>query len=231
MKLIVMVWLMLVVGCAGASGRHELRDGATAEHAPVFVTPGHTPAGAGLPEYMPVEETPKAERSPHHRVLPPTPEPRIYSGDEPHAAVHPETGEPVPDDPLLLGVRLPFAPEAQTDIGKLPTKLCAFHMNLALELSRMLPAAERLNSFQKKCIAARLYEHCASFNRALYKDEVAKTKRLDEVVMNRARNVDREAKRFMEESCRRLQPNDDDADVIDDIVRKTASLWEKDASR
>lgn len=212
--------VLFLVSCTAPSGR-EYHDGPVVERAPVFVTPGHTPAGAGLPEYMPVYETPTIERGRDRRVLPPTREPGIWASDEPRAG----DTEPVPADPILFGVRLPFAPEAQTDLGRLPTRLCAFNMGRALSASSDFAQARRLNDFEKACLAAKLYAFCAATNLSDYKGHVKETGKMDEVVLNRLRNVDRIAKQFETTKCEKLPALRNPYNSIDRLATEVAELW------
>ncbi len=94
-------------------------------------------------------------RSPHARVLPPSPEPGLWAGDGPQAS------KGTSAKPLLLGIPLPGIPvsEKQTDVG--PALGCAALWNDALPGTGL---AEKVNSLKldaKRCMVAWMFDTCA----------------------------------------------------------------------
>jgi hypothetical protein len=123
---------------------------------PPFNPVTDSPITLGHPGY--VDTSPKPERSPHKRVLPQTPETRREAGI--WAAHESEPG--VPGDPLILGVRLPFPPEASTNHEKWPTYACSVVASGVLDHPAHHLTAARLTDKQRRCLAAQAYQRCVN---------------------------------------------------------------------
>lgn len=158
--------LLFLISCA-VSRPSEYRDGAPVRTPVVPPRIGHTPPGAGLPEYFREPEREPLPRSPHRRPLPPTAEPGIWAGDEPRASVD---DDPIPETPILAGVVLPYPPGAESELEKRPTRLCARDMNLAIEALNLKDRVEGLSKGDRTCLAAMLYRECAVGNERSYED-------------------------------------------------------------
>lgn len=142
--------LLLLIGCA-ASRPSEYRDGAPVRTPVVPPRVGHTPAGAGLPEYFREPERQPLPRSPHRRPLPPTAEPGIWAGDEPKASAdrYPR--------PIVLGTEQPTA-EDSTAAEK--AKACADQLTMAAASTLGIAQVYNLPPPTKACLAARLQQFC-----------------------------------------------------------------------
>ena len=148
--------LTVLIGCASATpGSPDLRDGAPVRPAPVFVTPGYTPAGAGLPEYMPGPPEPvRVEPNPRPaRVLPETPHTRREAGL--WASSTPSSW------PQVLEVPLP-GPENPSDTETVPASLCSYFINKRIDEFGLRRALENLSPAERKCFVGRAYHDCAS---------------------------------------------------------------------
>lgn len=153
--------LCLFLAACAAPERHELRDGAPVRPAPVFVTPGYTPAGAGLPEYMPGPPEPvRVEPNPRPtRLLPQTPEsrrgPGIWAGDATFDDVMQEFG--------VLGVLLPFPAGDSVEDAAMrgQVRMCA---HIAREMfAAIMPENELAKATDADviCVVARAFRACA----------------------------------------------------------------------
>jgi hypothetical protein len=104
--------------------------------------------GYGVPPSSP------APRGTDRRVLPPTREPGIWASDRP---LGPD-GYPLP---VILGYELPIPPDAVTPIEREAPSMCARMMTDAAKAIH----PDRLKAIRPdalKCLAARLYDVCAS---------------------------------------------------------------------
>lgn len=154
--------LCLFLAACAAPERHDLRDGAPV--APVFVTPGYTPAGAGLPEYMPGHPEPvRIEPNPRpNRLLPQTPKtrqgPGIWASDAPDATDPRDDGQPAP---LVLGVRLPYWTTQDEPADREHTRQCAARGDRLLR--RMMTPSEvtALSDAERACLAMQMYDLCS----------------------------------------------------------------------
>lgn len=153
--------LLLLSACSSAPKRHVYYcDGVETCPPEAFTHPGYTPAGAGLPEYLPTEEVPKAPRSPHKRLLPETPKTRreagIWAGDIARASIN----DPAP--PVsVLGVNIPHHPDVKTAGDAYSATACAMSINLAAQNDTSLMAqVQALSLEQRKCVAAAAYLQC-----------------------------------------------------------------------
>lgn len=135
------VLLAMLLGCApGAKGP------LLAPPVPA-IRPGH-----GLPLFSPEPERPP--RSPHKRVLPPTPEPGIW-------AVNP----PQEDVPSILGTPLPVGVDEADPVTR-TSRACEGLMAKAL-----FAATQDLSAWstqQKRCLGAILYFMCAHDDAGVY---------------------------------------------------------------
>lgn len=197
MKYLVMLSLLLV-SCA-TPARRELRDGPMVQPAPTFVTPGYTPAGAGLPEYMPAAEAPTAERSPHRRVLPETPAsrrgPGIWAGDEPVEDLTP---------PRILGVPLltPDDPKVRA-----MARRCEQQMDYALVREAHDHEARNLELTVRACLAAKLYQHCAAGYIDEYNERRATDTFMDKVEEARRKAMKAKADEMVARRCPEEPPH------------------------
>lgn len=186
---------VFLVSCAAPSGR-TYRDGVPVERAPVFVTPGYAPAGAGLPEYMPVNDVPTAPRGTDRRVLPPTREPGIWASDS-----EPKT-KPIP----RIGKTLFPSPEV-SDAEINPS--CIGQVNDLLDSSGKRAKLERLIEPVQHCIAATLYEAC-----------------IDEGEKDRARVETENRKRYKLPPLKRPKSKQkEDAERISKALCYEGALW------
>lgn len=181
---------MLLGGCAGP--HREFRDGAPVRAPVVEPRTAYTPAGAGLPEYwgQPVEAV---ERSPHARVLPQTPETRredgIWAG-----------GRRPPEDSVLLGFPLPV-PDDASDLAKAVTRQCARDMTDAMTRAGVLLIAQTLDGTHRRCLGARLFEHCMSFARSVVTEIESTSAERFEEARKTAQQMDRFAKDYSARAC------------------------------
>ncbi len=147
--------LCLFLAACASPERRELRDGAPVRPAPVFVAPGYTPAGAGLPEYMPGPPEPvRVEPQPKPtRLLPPTREPGIWASNEPSA----------PNGPVVLGVPLPMPPINNVEpLGEQVEYAvrCAQSVGRRLDMLALKERALKLDMPPRTCLLAKLYALC-----------------------------------------------------------------------
>lgn len=158
--------LCLFLAACAAPERHELRDGAPVRTAPVFVTPGYTPAGAGLPEYMPGHPEPvRIEPNPRPaRLLPQTPEtrrePRIWATNEPDAPHVNDDGKPAP---LVLGERLPYEDFQYEPKDREHVRRCATKGDAALRSTLKPDQIDALTKDERKCLAMSMYALCGHY--------------------------------------------------------------------
>lgn len=152
---ILLLTLLAIAACAPTQST-EYRQSA-------FVPPPAPPMrpGVGAPEVgQPgqVGSPTVYPRSPHKRLLPPTAEPTIYSGDEPKSSL-PRF------DPNLGRITLPHP--KHTGLGAQPFEDiepvmdCAKGMEIALEQKNLMESYNALPRERMQCVAAQLYKHCA----------------------------------------------------------------------
>lgn len=208
------MWLVLS-GCATSGQSREYHDGMPVRAAPVFVTPGYTPAGAGLPEYMPgMNAPPAAPRGKDRRVLPPTRELGVWAadGDETRAA---KAGDVLPVS--ISDVVLPFSPTATTATERAPTKRCAYSMNIALSMTGDHPAVRALSPEQiKTCLAARLYQYCSVMMSTKADREGSSSAERWKATMTAA-------VQFAEKACLNVP----ESATADDIYKRAVPMWLK----
>jgi hypothetical protein len=163
-----------------------------------------------------VRTAPELERSPHKRVLPATREPGLWAGDRPKATKDPEDLTPV----TLLGIVLPFVPDAD-DLSRSYTRTCGEQMDYALARGNVEPRAQALSIIPRRCLAARLYQHCANGVVENYKTKAAAGETLDREFLARVLALKATADKFEKTSCV-------DKDAIassDGLFQPTALLW------
>lgn len=198
--------MLALMSCAGPSNSGTTYErGTFTAPPPAAVRPGVGAPVVGQPG------TPAGyPRGTDARVLPPTREPGVWSAGEPRAVMD----EDVPEDPILLGVRLPFSPEAKTAREKAPTRECAYLMGLAVTMRRQSDLVSYLTEENQKCLAAQLYLACAAGEeRKLHGGENHKAKHIVSMVM-------KTAEQFVAESCG--VPIDDD---VKRILDKVVPIW------
>lgn len=146
--------MLCVMGCVSSEPRREFHDGPMVRPAPAFVAPGHTPAGAGLPEYMPGPPNP-VQRGTDTRVLPPTKEPGIWASDRPKVSGELET-------PVMLGINIPVPVDDDDKPDYWVANMCAQTVYTTfLDATLKLPA-QKLRYEERECLVGRLYEACVN---------------------------------------------------------------------
>lgn len=207
--------VLLLVSCAAPSGR-VYRDGAPVERAPVFVTPGYTPAGAGLPEYMPVHEAPTVERGRDRRVLPPTREPGIWASDSGSKAK--------PKPAVILGVVVPEPTDAHAP--GYTSGYCADVYNDIIDQNDLRSRSETLPLAVRRCMAAKLYDHCISSLLTQYARK-NKTGELVHAYLEELKRHKRTTSDFVEKACIDKTPWPSDATYIHDGLIEVFTRSEK----
>lgn len=215
---------LLVLLCGCASSPTTYRQGAPG-FAPVAPAPAYAPPGAGAPMVgQPGQQgAPEVPRSPHKRVLPATKEPGLWASDSSAASN-------LPAVPRIVGVDLPFPPGATKDEEKYIARTCG------QEMSRVVQGLRTLNKWdvtglsleERRCIAARLYEHCASGRRTLFEqaidsDRAAAVDKEVLLVMEVAvKSTDRTAKKFVETACASVQKAED----VENYLTHAMMAWD-----
>ncbi len=150
--------VVFLTACSNAPQRRIYYcDGAVDVCPPeAFTHPGYAPAGAGLPEYMPVDEVPKAERGKDRRVLPPTREPGIWAsdGDETRAMAKRDRADQIPVYVAGVKVQLP------RDRSTAAVRSCADIVSRALTESGAAPTLASWNADVQQCEVLRMVENC-----------------------------------------------------------------------
>lgn len=154
--LLVLLAAVLVHGCGGPS-HHDLMRGAFA------VPPPPARPGVGAPVVGQPGARAAPPRSPHHRVLPQTPdtqrEPGLWAGDQPRAASAPWNGR----EPILLGLRLPD-PDHEDPLYPLMLEQrvrCAHHGDALYDLKMRPEDLVAESGRVRACLAAYSWRHCA----------------------------------------------------------------------
>jgi hypothetical protein len=155
MNRITLLFVVALNACTTSSGR-ELRDGMPVRTAPAFVRPGYTPAGAGLPGYMPgMDAPPAAPRGKDKRVLPPTREPGLWAADGAGASA--SEALKIAEVPIILPPS-PEDPNPQTDKG------CVELVNEHLHNFNLWDRLIETRADYRACIAVQLYARCIDAN-------------------------------------------------------------------
>lgn len=213
--------LLLTLGaCTTSSSHRELRDGVPVQRAPVFVAPGYTPTGAGLPEYMPSgEATPRVPRGTDKRMLPETPASRreagMWAGDETRASIEDLT------PPKLLDVVLPSAPNATAEEQAM-TRTCASQMDYALLRSGHEAVARNALLAPRQCIAALLYQYCAQRVVDNYTEKQSRGEMFDREFQRRALAMKHAADTFVGGAC----PEGVRKSINTAMMNETTETWE-----
>lgn len=114
-------------------------------NAPAFPTPGHTPAGAGLPGER-VPGSGDVQRSPNKRILPASKEPGLWAADGAPVA----SSAPAP----LFNVPLPY-PVPEWGLGaRLLMDRCIQSVTAAAEQVGKREAMEAIPESARRCLAA-----------------------------------------------------------------------------
>lgn len=146
----------LFFGCTAPQGPRTYEDGAFPSVRPApSVT--RLPPGAPRPRLGGVQPEPfdpyaGVPRSADKRELPPTREPGIW------AAGLTDPADKMPSKTIL---EVPL-PEADDSEARKIRRVCARTMNLAIRLGEFEAFTKRLSEQDRRCLAARLYHHCAS---------------------------------------------------------------------
>jgi hypothetical protein len=192
--------LMLFLAACAAPQHRELRDGPMPTRAPVFVAPGYTPAGAGLPgEYMPGPPEPAVERSPHKRVLPPTKEPGIWAADRPASPPTEPDGWRV--DPVILGVLIPYPPRLMAEEHKEPMQRCGYMSQRAITSVATTAQLAALSLDERRCLAAKLYLFCMTRERRIVDGQKVKPLFFAKTNSRLMRYAELEAQRMERVAC------------------------------
>lgn len=197
------MWLVLS-GCATSGQSREYHDGMPVRTVPVFVTPGYTPAGAGLPEYMPgMDAAPAVPRGKDRRVLPETPqsrrEPGIWASDDERRA------RPVPSvarwQRTLFGIELPLVEENPPGDSARLTNGCAAYAKYAAKLSGQDERALALPEQARACIAAKLFVACAKSAVDRHEQLRSKLESYDPALFKSEKAVEHRATEFEHAMC------------------------------
>lgn len=225
--------VLLLVGCATGGPPISYQQASPAYRPvrppPVF-TPGYspetppepvyTPAGAGLPgERVPGASGASVPRSPNKRLLPRTDEPGLWAADKARAM---DPREKPPDTPGLLGFVLPFPLAAETDRERELTRWCAYKMGNAIKETDRAGDVWRLPSDTRRCIAARLYEHCANIAWGVYEAAERAGELYSPPDLERIKAAQETARAFKKSACK--EPLSPDADRIHDAAAELYDL-------
>jgi hypothetical protein len=199
---------LLFLACASSTPAHYER-GTYRPAPPAFSPTQDAPHTVGQPGHLRAPQ--EYPRSPHARVLPPSPEPGLWAGDGPQAS------KGTIAKPSLLGIALPGIPvsETQTDVG--PALGCAALWNDSLADTGL---AEKVNSLKpdaKRCMVARMFLTCARVI-AKWDDDSSK----DGVVVLLARQkrakLRQAADDFVREACDGVPDTADQRRLLDRMV-------------
>lgn len=203
---------VFLLSCAAPSGR-TYRDGVPVERAPVFVTPGYAPAGAGLPEYMPTAERETVPRGKDRRVLPPSREPGIWASDsEPRASAEPFDG-------TVAGVSLPIAREMNTVEGLTQVAQCGLSLIDAAQRGKVMQRLERLPLETRRCLVAQMYRQCMATREQASSGS-------DKEALSRHVRI---AKKYEDLVCPSFRHTDETLAVFDTITEEWLKLWNRPA--
>ncbi len=202
--------LALSLAACTASTPREYRQGVYRPPPPPELRPGHGAPMVGQPGARPED----AQRSPHSRPLPPSPEPGLWAGDGPRAARGPAA------KPVLLGVDLPAlaSPGGQPDYG--PSSICAAMWEPALVDPRLVSEVRALAPRTRRCVVAEMFQTCARIFKEL--DDGANKQGVPVLHAKRLRAALKTAAAdFLREACGGAQLSAADRRLLD---RLTASL-------
>lgn len=200
----------LFLGCAPAPA--TLKRGTFTPPPPAPVRPGVGAPSVGQPG----QARPELPRSPHKRVLPPTAGPGIWAGDEPKAAIEDVGPAKLLDVPLPLGD--PTDPESMA-----MTRTCAEQMDYALLVAGIEATARDLVLAPRKCLAAKLYRHCATGVLENYQSKASKGEVLDREFLARVKAMKQKADAFEKESC----PGGEHDGMLGSLPTEGAATWDK----
>jgi hypothetical protein len=208
---------VIVAGCATTQEAPEA-------YAWAPVRPPAVP-GTGLPTRgQPGQVGPEAEplpRSPHKRLLPPTREPGLWAGDAPRASAE---AEPTP---ALVGVLLPYPPEAHTVEEREPTMRCAQSLYDAARAVDMVAPLRKLSERQRRCVVAQLYSACAGSLLAEVEFLRREAREFDAAELRTLKAMKEAAAKFAQAECAGV-PWDYGAS---DIISNVTSEWAKERHR
>jgi hypothetical protein len=120
-----------------------------APRAPLFNPITDSPHTVGHPGHL--APAPR-ERSPHKRVLPPTREPTLFSGDQPRAMR--------PDAHFMVGGVVLQPPDEATDVDVQVMRTCALLLTSFLEKQEVQSEYARLTLGERMCAIAKAYTAC-----------------------------------------------------------------------
>lgn len=168
--------------------------------------PAQQRPGVGAPTYDPhAKPIPPQPQPVPARVLPQTPEtarhPGLWSSEEPRAGL---------DDGsyTLLGVRLPTAPEATREVDRALTAICAHQMKQVISQGRFSRDVTSLPGAQARCIASKLYAHCADGLFHVIIEQKKAALAYDENEFSMLEAMKRTANAFHREACRDVELGD-----------------------
>lgn len=205
--------LLFLAACASPEPtRREFHDGPMVRPAPAFVTPGHTPAGAGLPEYVPGSPAP-VSRGTDRRVLPPTKEPGVWASDS-----------KVPRTPhafrMFFGVEFPLAPEEFVPYGDQLTNGCAGSARTVSQTGGLVDRIYRLSDGLRRCLAARIYARCAARQVAEHEKRRDTLDAYTPEVLSAQKAVSTTATAFKELACEGVELTDESEDLYTIILNR-----------
>jgi hypothetical protein len=188
--------LILVLGCSSSAPSQYERG--TYPGAPPL-RPGHGAPVVGQPSVT-VRTVPQPNPKPQ-RLLPETPETQRQPGIW-------ASGSVTPTLPLLFGVVLPY-PEIEEKIDRSNTDMCAFTMMSAAAAKHIPRDVWRPWSVDtRRCLAARLYEHCAMQSLAYYRILVERLLAMDKRHEAMEVLTVEKAMEFKKQACKAPLPKD-----------------------
>lgn len=202
--------VLLLTACASQTARTTYRQGAfptPAEFSPVEDAP-HTmgqPGYAGEPQRLP--------RGTDRRILPQTPETRreagVWSASAPDAS-----GEMV----SILGFA--FAPATVNPEARTAAGICADSIAKAAASSQRTIFPSRLNEDARRCVAARMFWHCAHNMNAAWQSAKTNGQRYDAEMVKAWAATETTARAAVKAACSGV-PVDD----VDEWTVPIAKTW------
>jgi hypothetical protein len=186
------LFVLGALSCVRAGPESSLQRGTLTRPPPAPTRPG-----VGAPVFGQPGASAAHPRGTDKRVLPPAEEPGLWSGDTPSAS-----RANAPGQPEILGVALPFIPDAATAEDERPTRVCGGTMSTLLSKAQGQEELAGLPPPARRCLAARLYVRCTEGLLKLF-PESGNPGGIDFPVSERRIHLaaDETAKRFRSEAC------------------------------
>lgn len=202
--------MLCLMGCATSEERGTLARGTMTSPPPAAARPG-----VGAPVVgQPAPHADAVPRSPHARVLPETPETRRHPGIW-------ATTVPL-DGPVVQRVRLPYPPNATSDLEREATDKCATGLNDTIRKFALEPEYAKLTTEEKDCVVAQLYYLCTTGMMNDHRRAKAEGTAFDAGRYAARQAADRTAESFASEKCpddvRKSKP-------VARVFRLTAERW------